>query len=94
MSGGTYDYAYGRIRDLADAIEGDLTNSRLIPCSDAVAFAVDVLRLASEIGHDVEWFASGDTSAEQLETQATDWHRRLHEALKKFEEQKCQQQNQ
>jgi hypothetical protein len=94
MSGGTYDYTYGRIRDLADAIAEDLANSRLVPCSDAVAFAVDVLRIASEIGHGVEWFASGDTSAEQLETQATDWHHRLREALKKFEERKCQQQNQ
>lgn len=86
MSGGKHDYAYGRIRDLADVIEGDISSTPHSGAADAMAFAVDVLRIASEIGHDVEWFASDDASASTLETQAADWHRRLRDVLKKFED--------
>jgi hypothetical protein len=51
MSGGTYDYAYGRISDLADAIKPTTALRRV--------FKVH-LEQVSKACHDIEWVDSGD----------------------------------
>lgn len=81
MSGGSYNYAYGRIRDLADSIHGDINkfstrrpsgyDDEMIeplpaPCLDAMRFVAGLLEIASEAAHDVEWMMSGDTGDDTL----------------------------
>jgi hypothetical protein len=71
MSGGSYDYLYHRIEDLADHIElvnntdrNDLDACRLDALFDAAAteraWFVGLLRLVATAAHDVEWVDSGD----------------------------------
>lgn len=76
MSGGHYNRAYSEIRDLADRIYGDVTlysQSRKGTFSDDVyeplpastladmRFVAQLLEIASDAAHDVEWMMSGDT---------------------------------
>lgn len=60
MSGGSYDYAYGRVNDFATRLR-ELTAS--MPAGEAKrlrrAFA-DHLVLVAEAMHDIEWVDSGD----------------------------------
>jgi len=61
MSGGHYDYQFGRVGDLADAVdrERDHRGQR--------AIVVRLLRGLAEICHDIEWIDSGDYGQR-------DWH--------------------
>ena len=54
MSGGSYDYAYAKINDLADQIESSGSRNPL-----RLAFAKH-LRLCAEAAHDIEWVDSCD----------------------------------
>lgn len=87
MSGGHYDYAYGRIRDCADAIADDaklyttehvdrygFTYAALPP--DILALmhkAAATLRLAERMAHDIEWYMSGDYGDDTLRRCAAEW---------------------
>jgi len=53
MSGGSYDYAYGRVEDLAREIRGDSALRR--------AFRAHLVKVAKAL-HDIEWVDSGDCS--------------------------------
>lgn len=53
MSGGAYDYAYGRIENLAADIRGQSPLRR--------AFRTHLLKVAKAC-HDIEWVDSGDKS--------------------------------
>ncbi len=55
MSGGSYEYAYSKIDDLADSIKA--RESALTPLRRAF---VEHLHLVSEAAHDIEWVDSGD----------------------------------
>jgi hypothetical protein len=87
MSGGRYDYAFGRIQDLADAIYGDVERHSK-PCDDgyfdaeppypqavldAMTRCAKTLEAASEAARDVEWFMSGDYGGETLLEAAEEW---------------------
>ena len=51
MSGGSFDYLYRRVEDMADELDGGTPLDK--------AFAAH-LRLVSRAMHDVEWVYSGD----------------------------------
>ena len=53
MSGGSYDYAYHKVRDLGESIRDQDKNPR------RAAFAALML-LAAEAAHDIEWVDSCD----------------------------------
>ena len=53
MSGGSYDYAYSRIGQLADEIK---------PTSDLRRAFIKHLHLVAQACHDIEWVDSGDYS--------------------------------
>ena len=53
MSGGSYDYLYGRVRDMAGEIRDQHTN----PLRRAFA---EHLRLVADAMHDIEWVDSSD----------------------------------
>lgn len=59
MSGGSYDYAYCKLEDLAAAIRerADGSNCRAL----RLAFA-ELLQKCAEAAHDIEWVDSGDRS--------------------------------
>ena len=87
MSGGHYDYAFGRVRDLADEIYRDvekLSVSRtndwgetLEPPPEAVLDAMRrcaaALEVVAEAARDVEWYMSGDHGDETLVNIAKAW---------------------
>lgn len=87
MSGGHYDYAYGRVRDLADAIYGDAEKHsqaytdvygnafEAYPTDvlDAMRRCADALSAASDAAKDVEWFMSGDHGDEKFVELAAKW---------------------
>ena len=52
MSGGSYDYAYGKIDDLADHLQVNSNPKRL-------AFK-ELLRAVALAAHDIEWVDSND----------------------------------
>ncbi len=56
MSGGSYDYAYGRVRDLADAIDA---NARGPHMALRKAFA-EHMRKVADAAWAIEWVDSGD----------------------------------
>lgn len=97
MSGGHYDYAYGRIRDLADAIWGDINKCSTkrkgyfddefidpLPaeCLDAMRFVAGLLEIASDAAHDVEWMMSGDTGDDTLVRDVEAAKRKLNDLMK------------
>ena len=53
MSGGSYDYAYGRITDMADQLRLTTPLRKVFQ---------DHLRKVSKACHDIEWVDSGDSS--------------------------------
>jgi len=55
MSGGSYDYAFGKVVDMADSLSE--VKSRNTPLRRAFA---KHLRLVAEAMHDIEWVDSGD----------------------------------
>ena len=59
MSGGSYNYAYCRIEDLADSI------SERVMTPERKAF-VSLLRKVAIAARDIEWRDSGDGSDEEL----------------------------
>ena len=63
MSGGSYDYAFSKLEDLADEIEKYAHQGKLpLATRDLrLAFAVQ-LRLMATAAHDIEWVDSGDCS--------------------------------
>jgi alpha/beta superfamily hydrolase len=85
MSGGHYDYAFGRISDLADAIRNDAVAheanssvSRDIVCH--MRFVADELDRLAEAAHDIEWFESGDYSEETLR-ECDSWQLSKHDRI-------------
>ena len=97
MSGGHYDYSYGRIRDLADAIHGDIVKCSTqrkgyfddeiiepLPaeCLDAMRFVAGLLEIASEAAYDVEWMMSGDTGDDTLIRDVDAAKKKLNDLLK------------
>lgn len=67
MSGGSWDYAYGRLFDLVDALRNDTCirhykmdlNAEQIAARHKLA---DLLEKVSHAMHEIEWVDSGDTS--------------------------------
>lgn len=59
MSGGSYDYAYGKINDFADQIEGGKYNT----LNSLRRAFVAHLRLVADAAHAIEWVDSGDSSS-------------------------------
>lgn len=97
MSGGHYDYSYGRIRDLADAIHGDINkcstpresgydNEFIEPlpaeCLDAMRFVAGLLEIASDAAHDVEWMMSDDTGPDTLVRDVAAAKKKLSDLMK------------
>lgn len=65
MSGGSYDYAYHRIEELADAILEHMRDPDCEHSSEARALRAqfaDHLRLVAAAAHAIEWVDSGDYS--------------------------------
>ena len=61
MSGGHYDYAFGRVRDLADAIYDDVASlSRSPAVLEAMKRCASALENTSIAARDVEWYMSHD----------------------------------
>lgn len=64
MSGGSYDYAEGRLIDIADAIEHRARGSGVQRRALRLGFA-KLLRSCAEAMHELEWADSGDTDFER-----------------------------
>jgi len=65
MSGGSYDYAYHRVNDVADTVEVRLVEAERDPSSNALAerrWFVEHLRLVAKAMRDVELVDSSDYS--------------------------------
>lgn len=74
MSGGHYDYAFYRIRDLCVKIQYDITTCEIggkdeygwerYKCPDDILehmqFIHDSLLALADAAHDIEWYVSGD----------------------------------
>ena len=87
MSGGHYDYAFGRVRDLADAIYDDIASLSTQTCNDygeimdakppavleAMKRCASALENASVAARDVEWYMSYDYGDETLLKAAKEW---------------------
>lgn len=87
MSGKHYDYAFGRVRDLADAIYGDVEkHSRVFTDDygetiqafpktvlDAMRRCAAALEGAATAARDVEWFMSGDYGEESFLNATKAW---------------------
>lgn len=66
MSGGHYDYEFGRVRDLSVDIRSDadvIDDDRI---RDAMRFTADVLAIASDAAYHAEWLMSDDISGEAM----------------------------
>lgn len=88
MSGGHYDYAYGRVRDLADAIYGDVEKHSkaftddygetitAFPQAvlDAMRRCAAALEDAATAARDVEWLMSGDYGEDSFLEAAKAWN--------------------
>jgi hypothetical protein len=64
MSGGHYDHAYGRVRDLADNIKRDADGNEYVDTKlvkSRFLLAALMLEVASQMAYECEWFMSGDT---------------------------------
>lgn len=92
MSGGHYDYAHSIIRQLADDVWHDIdTNdkedefgySHHVPLDllTKIQYAQRFLAVAAEIAHDLEWFYSGDTGADDLDGDLAKHFRNIVAAL-------------
>jgi hypothetical protein len=95
MSGGHYDYRYGQVRDLADAIYGDVQkHSKAFtddygetvtafpqPVLDAMRRCAAALEGAAEAARDVEWLMSGDYGKDSFLEAANKWKIPKFEAL-------------
>lgn len=57
MSGGSHDYAYSKLEEIADSFYVEPEKDSHLKCRRKVA---DILRLMSKICHDIEWIDSGD----------------------------------
>jgi hypothetical protein len=56
MSGGSYDYAYGRVAEMADRLEGNSPDS-----PERMAFVAHLRKVAKAM-RDIEWVDSSDKS--------------------------------
>jgi hypothetical protein len=88
MSGGHYDYAYGRVRDLADAIYSDVQKHSktfiddygetvtAFPQAvlDAMRRCAAALEAAATAARDVEWLMSGDYGEDSFLEAAKEWN--------------------
>lgn len=57
MSGGSHDYAYTKLNDIADSFHEEPRAENHL---EARIKVVKILRLLSDICHDIEWIDSGD----------------------------------
>ena len=78
MSGGHYDYAYSRVRDLAESIREDVTKHSVppaypIPVREAMSRCRLALEDAADAARDVEWFMSGDDGEETFLEAVREW---------------------
>lgn len=87
MSGGHYDHAFGQVRDLADAIYGDVQkHSKPFtddygetvtefpqPVLDAMRRCAAALEGAATAAWDVEWLMSGDCGEDSFLEAAKEW---------------------
>ena len=87
MSGGYYDYAFGRVRDLADSIYGDIESLSTQTRNDygeivdakppavleAMRRCASALENASIAARDVEWYMSHDYGDETLLEAVKEW---------------------
>ncbi len=61
MSGGSYDYAFGRIDDLAAEVQRQAIDRELIPEHRALRLAfADLLKRCAKAAHAIEWVDSCD----------------------------------
>jgi hypothetical protein len=88
MSGGHYDYAYGRIQDLAAAIKSDCAKYEKAGAdrhgweyeampSDILAhmaWVAEQLELLAQAAHDIEWLMSSDYGDDTLRERCDSWH--------------------
>ena len=58
MSGGSHDYAYQKLRDIADSFYTEQSHL------DARKKVSKILHLMEDICHDIEWIDSGDYGEE------------------------------
>lgn len=66
MSGGYYNYAHGRVRDLADSIRGDVDAIDDDRIRNAMSFIADLLVIAADAAHNAEWLMSDDIGGEAM----------------------------
>lgn len=64
MSGGSYDYMYGRIEELAEQVKSRATGGPVDQRPLRLAFATLLLRV-SKAAFELEWADSGDTDYEE-----------------------------
>lgn len=57
MSGGSHDYAYFKLEEIADSFYIEPEKQSYIDCRKKVA---EILKHMSKICHDIEWIDSGD----------------------------------
>lgn len=57
MSGGSHDYAYTKLNDIADSFDVNREKIEYIEARQKVA---DILRFMGKICYDIEWIDSGD----------------------------------
>lgn len=62
MSGGSHDYAFQKLLDIADSFHYEEPRLKHIEERQKVA---KILRIMSEICHDIEWIDSGDMGGEE-----------------------------
>jgi hypothetical protein len=64
MSGGSYSYAYGRVRDFADDLDQQSADRDLAPeVREIRGRFAEHLRLVAKAMHDIEWVDSADYGA-------------------------------
>lgn len=64
MSGGSYDYAFGKIRDLAEEVRRKASDHQGKTLRHGFARLLDAV---ADAAYELEWCDSGDTSWEQAE---------------------------
>lgn len=57
MSGGSHDYAYTKLNDVADSFD---VRREKVEHTEARKKVADILRYMSDICYDIEWIDSGD----------------------------------